>query len=169
MAASSSLNPVLLGYTVEDLWVVVHPVAMIGWGLIMAAPFWRGALTVACLPPLILAVVYALILLPKIISPDPDATPPDINNMSSIQALFTDTDIFFCGWIHYLAFDQLVGMAVAHDALYTVQVSKLVYYTIVTACLFLTFYVGPVGFVSYMIARRFLMGRHASLSPVKLD
>lgn len=168
----ASLKPVLLGYTVANLWGLVHPVALIGWGLLLLAPFWRGALTLAYLPPLFHAVLYATILLPKMIWPDdPNAPPPDLNDMFSIQALFRDPDIFFCGWIHYLAYDQLVGLAIAYDALQTVRTSKLTYYTVVTPCLFLTFYIGPVGYLCYVMVRHFLMmGSSADAMPrAKLD
>lgn len=157
------LKPVFLQYTVEELWAVVHVVALTGWGLILVAPFWRPALTMAYLPPLFQAMLYINILIPKMIYPDPGSTPPDLNNMKSIQALFEDPDVFFCGWIHYLAFDQLVGLAIAQDALTTLQVSKLVYYTIIAVCLFLTFYLGPVGFLIYMVSRRFLMSNVLAL------
>ena len=73
--------------------------------------------------------------------------------MESIFKLFGDPDIFFCGWLHYLAFDLLVARGIAQDALETCQVSDWQYYGMVVPCLFSCFYCGPVGYVMYMALR----------------
>lgn len=60
-------------------------------------------------------------------------------------------------WIHFLAFDLFVGRWIVQDNL-----KGPVPLVVQSVCLFLTFMVGPVGLVSYLVARlvwRQLSGR----------
>lgn len=141
---SSQAGPVLLTYTTKDLWDFIHPVAIIGWLFLLIAPVWKRALVFARVPPLLYAILYAIILVPKILTDEGD--PPDINKMESIQKLFEDPDTFFCGWVHYLAFDLLVGAGIVEDA---IGLPLIYFYLCVVPCLFMTFYLGPVGLLLY--------------------
>ena len=114
----------------------------------MVAPFWKPALQYAKIPALIHAVLYASILIPMILSDEGE--PPDVNKMESIFELFQDPNIFFCGWVHYLAFDLLIGTSIAEDS---IDLPKVYYYVAVVPCLFLTFNFGPVGFLVHTILK----------------
>jgi hypothetical protein len=54
-------------------------------------------------------------------------------------------------WIHYLAFDLFVGVWEVKDAQ-----AKNISHWFVIPCLFLTFMLGPIGFLLYSILRLFL-------------
>jgi hypothetical protein len=101
------------------------------------------------------AVIYAAVLLPLMLLPDPNNPAPqvDIANMDSVFRVFGIPNVFFCGWVHYLAFDLLVARGLAMDAVYTCNVSYMSYYLFVVPCLLATLYVGPVGYLLYMILR----------------
>jgi hypothetical protein len=87
--------------------------------------------------------------------PDPNNPAPqvDIADMDSVFRVFGIPNVFFCGWVHYLAFDLLVARGLAMDAVYTCNVSYMSYYLFVVPCLLATLYVGPVGYLLYMILR----------------
>lgn len=154
------LQPVFLGMTTKELWAYIHPIAFAGWGLLLVAPFWTRAVQYAKIPSLIQALLYAAILIPKILADDGDAL--DVSNMASVQKLFEDPDVFFCGWVHYLCFDLLVGSFIAQDAL----ALPLVYYYLAAApCMLLALYLGPVGFLLYNVLKWTVLPATTSKTP----
>jgi Domain of unknown function (DUF4281) len=149
-----ALQPVLFGFTTKDLWDCIHPAALAGWGLLLLAPRWERTFDLVLIPPLLHATLYASIWFPMILFPSPDGhMTVDISKMESVFALFQKPDVFFVGWVHYLAFDLLVGRGLAMDAVQHCNVTYLQYYLVVVPCLLGTFYVGPVGFLIYMLLR----------------
>jgi hypothetical protein len=58
-------------------------------------------------------------------------------------------DIALVAWIHFLAFDQLVGIFVYRDNMH----HRYVPIPVQSLILFLTFMLGPVGFLSYYLIR----------------
>jgi len=65
-----------------------------------------------------------------------------------VSRLFSDPWVLLAGWVHYLAFDLVVGARVARDA-----VERGVSRWLVVPCLVLTLMFGPAGFLAYSIAR----------------
>jgi Domain of unknown function (DUF4281) len=149
------LKPVLFGWNVKELWDYVHPIALSGWAILCLAPRWKYTFSITLIPPLIHALLYSSILLPMMLFPDPSKPPPNVHLavMESVFNAFALPDVFFCGWVHYLAFDLLVARGLAMDAVKTCNVSYLAYYILVVPCLVATLYVGPVGYLMYMILR----------------
>lgn len=147
----NDLQPVLLGWNVRELWDYIHPVALAGWAVLCLAPRWKHTFALVLVPPLLHAVLYSCILLP--ILWDPKAPKLDFFDMESVWTVFTRSDVFFCGWVHYLAFDLLVARGMAHDAVQECRVSYLQYYVIVVPCLLATLYAGPTGYLLYMVLR----------------
>jgi Domain of unknown function (DUF4281) len=148
------LQPVLFGWNVKELWDYIHPVSLVGWAILILAPRWKPTYTIATLvPPFLHASLYSAILLPIMLFPNPSDPVLDINNMESVMSVLGMPNVFFCAWVHYLVFDLLVARGMAMDAVETCGVSYLQYYTMVVPCLVATLYVGPVGFLVYMILR----------------
>jgi len=149
-------RPVIFGLaTTPKLWPLIHPPLLLGWGPLLLAPRWKHTKTLTLAMPLFHGVIYASIFLPLMLTSSDD--PPDLNNMESVFRLFGDPDIFFCGWVHYLAFDLLVARGLTTDALEVCKVSNWQYYVMVAPCLFGCFYCGPVGYVVYMALRHFVL------------
>ena len=69
----------------------------------------------------------------------------DFGSLSSVMDLFTQEHAVLAGWVHYLAFDLLVGMWIL-DNNKTLGVHQL----FIAPCLFLTFMFGPAGFLLFM-------------------
>ena len=109
------------------------------------------------------SIVYTAIILPWMVSSQSEV---DILDMESVFAMFQNPDVFFVGWMHYLAFDLLAARGLAMDALQVCSVSYFTYYLAVVPCLLMTLYVGPVGFLLYS----FLLSRRADSKPsAKMD
>jgi Domain of unknown function (DUF4281) len=166
-----NLEPVLLGWNVKELWDYIHPIGLVGWVILCAAPRWSHTYSITLIPPLIHAIIYASVLLPIMLFPDPNNPTPqvDIANMDSVFSIFGIPNVFFCGWVHYLAFDLLVARGLAMDAVYTCNVSYVCYYLIVVPCLLATLYVGPVGYLLYMILRLLVLHSPKSVTSKKIE
>jgi hypothetical protein len=64
------------------------------------------------------------------------------------MALFTEENAVLAGWVHYLAFDLLIGMWML-DQHKELKINQL----LIAPCLFLTFMLGPIGFLLFIIIK----------------
>jgi len=83
------------------------------------------------------------------------------SSLAGVAALFSDPWILLAGWLHYLAFDLLVGRWEAQDA-----ASRGLSPWLVAPCLFLTFMFGPAGWLLYMSLRT--VSRLPSQNPTRM-
>ncbi|GGD72213.1 hypothetical protein GCM10011412_07330 [Maribacter cobaltidurans] len=68
----------------------------------------------------------------------------DFGSLGSVMNLFTEEHAVLAGWIHYLAFDLLVGMWMID------QNKELgIHKALMAPCLFFTFMFGPLGFLLF--------------------
>ncbi len=67
-------------------------------------------------------------------------------SLEEVMILFKDEKAVLSGWIHYLAFDLLVGFWIA-----TTAAKKGISKFLVAPCLLCTFMLGPTGFFLFMI------------------
>jgi hypothetical protein len=65
-----------------------------------------------------------------------------------VTALFTNAWLLLAGWLHYLAFDLLIGTWEVRDAQ-----ERGIPHALVVPCLFLTFMFGPAGWLLYVTLR----------------
>ena len=94
--------------------------------------------------PLALAFIYAIYIFQAI---QIDGM-MDFGSLKSVMALFTEENAVLAGWVHYLAFDLLIGMWML-DQNKELRINQL----IMAPCLFLTFMLGPIGFLLFMIIK----------------
>ncbi len=73
----------------------------------------------------------------------------DFQSLAGVHRLFQNPIFLFAGWLHYLAFDLLVGSWITGDA-----EKHSIKHRFVVPSLLLTFMFGPVGFVSYLLVRK---------------
>lgn len=126
------------------LFTVVNIVAVITWLALMVRPRhpfvlrWAGLIV-----PLLFALLYALIILVRI-----GGAEGDFSSLTGVAALFRDPWFLLAGWVHYLAFDLLIGVWELRDA----ATRNLPHWRVVP-CLLLTFLFGPAGWLFYMAVR----------------
>ena len=72
----------------------------------------------------------------------------DFGSLTSVITLFTEENAVLAGWIHYLAFDLLVGMWML-DQNKELRINQV----LMAPCLFLTFMLGPIGFLLFIIIK----------------
>ena len=64
------------------------------------------------------------------------------------MSLFTNPALVTAGWVHYLAFDLMTGIWIKRNSLkYGIP------HLLVIPCLLLTFMLGPVGLLLYLLIR----------------
>jgi hypothetical protein len=119
------------------------------WALLIFAPGWKWTQTIATLVmPTALALVYVTLIALSMTRPGPGLEA--MGTLAGVKSLFASDLSVLIGWVHYLAFDLLVGSWIARDAR-----RRKIRGFIAGPCLFFTLMVGPFGFLCYLIARLF--------------
>ena len=129
----------------ETILRIINVPVLIAWASMIFAPRWRvtRAFVHSDAVQLGIAIVYiALIgpLLPGVLG--------QFDTLEHISQAFTQPRLVLAGWIHYLAFDLLVGRVVLADAQ-----RRGIRHLLVVPCLLLTFLLGPIGYLLYAVIR----------------
>jgi hypothetical protein len=131
--------------TPDLLFQIANTLVLPGWLLLLFAPrsIWTGRIVVSGIV-IILALVYVLGLGESFGDEDLSS----FGSLDGVMALFTQPSAVLIGWVHYLAFDLLVGWFLTRDAL-----KNGISQWLVAPCLLLTFMLGPTGWLLYWIIR----------------
>jgi Domain of unknown function (DUF4281) len=148
------LMPLIGSWTAQDLWTPIHLITMPSWILLAILPRWKYTPILTLVAPLINAAVYALSITALMMGNE-TGDQPDFSTLDGVVQLFQNPNGVFVGWVHYLVFDLLVGRAISMDAIDR-GASNVVYAIAVVPCIFMTLYLGPVGFLMYSLVRTIL-------------
>ncbi len=121
--------------------------AMLGWLLLIFLPRWRWTtiFITSWLIPAILAVAYLILMVLYFRSAPEGAT---FGSLDGVRLFFELDGLLLAGWIHYLCFDLFIGSWEVRDA------RRLgIHHLLVIPCLVLTFMLGPVGLLCYLVLR----------------
>jgi Domain of unknown function (DUF4281) len=140
----------LLSITPDQMYLFLNFGVMPFWALIIFLPMLKitDTLVHSVLAPIVLGVTYAWLLanvMGGVIQM------PEGAGFASLDALvktFSVKEALVAGWAHYIVFDLFVGAWIARDA-QRVGLNQFV----VAIPLLLTFVVGPIGLVSYLMLR----------------
>ena len=146
------LIPIIGSYNGEDVFPLTN-VILPAWLLLFFAPKWKYTHTIAWVPIFLNAALY-LISLVSIIQNN--RFNGSFNSLDGIVQLFSDPNVVFVGWIHYLSFDLFVARAISLDALQH-RTSYIQYVVLITPCLFLCLMAGPVGLLLYALVKLFVL------------
>ena len=76
--------------------------------------------------------------------------------------MFKDPDVVFVGWLHYCAFDLLIGRTIIEDSQRR-GCPLLLHALVVVPCLICTMMLGPMGYLLYfLVSRAGCLDRHAA-------
>jgi hypothetical protein len=119
---------------------------MAGWLiLIIASPFWltidRFLIGIVIM---LLCLVYAWLIFTEFNF----SGLAKFGSLDGVMELFTNKAIVTAGWVHYLAFDLLTGVWIKRNS-----VNYAIPHWVVLPCLLLTFMLGPVGLLLYLLIR----------------
>ncbi len=129
-----------------EVFSIANLIAMPMWVLMIILPKWKVTqfLMDFKIIPILLSIIYAIYIAMAM----QIGGGMDFGSLSSVMALFTEENAVLAGWVHYLAFDLLVGMWIID------QNKKIgIHQLLLAPCLFATFMLGPVGFLSFIIIK----------------
>jgi hypothetical protein len=118
------------------------------WALLIFMPRAQitDTLVHSMMMPLILGVTYAWLLATALSLPAPEGA--GFSSLEGLMKLFTVEMALVAAWSHYIVFDLFVGAWEARDA-QRVGMNHL----LLAPCLLLTFLVGPIGLLAYIMIR----------------
>jgi hypothetical protein len=129
----------------EAVFGAANMLALAGWLALLASWWLRGwpERIAELAVPLLLAVAYTGLVLAFW-----SRAPGGFGSLGEVMALFTSPEIALAGWVHYLAFDLLVGAWEVRTAR-----REGLAFLLVLPCLVLTFLFGPAGFLLFNALR----------------
>jgi hypothetical protein len=77
-------------------------------------------------------------------------------SIGAVRALFTNDSALTAGWLHYLAFDLFVGTWIVRQG-----TLERLHPILLFLCLPVTFMLGPIGFLLFLIMRALIAPRSA--------
>lgn len=132
--------------TPAQVFSLANMTVMPMWILMIFLPKWKVTRLLIDFKviPIVLSFVYAIYIVQSML----DDGLMDFGSLSSVMTLFTQEKAVLAGWVHYLAFDLLVGMWIINQ-----NKSLGIHQLWIAPCLFLTFMFGPIGFLLFMVIK----------------
>ena len=130
----------------DSIFQICSTIAMVGWVvLLIISPFWSSVdkFLIGIIITLF-AIVYAWLIF-QVFSPGDFEK---FGSLNGVMELFTDKTAVTAGWVHYLAFDLLTGIWIKKNAQ-----KYNIHHLILIPCLLLTFMLGPIGLLLYLLVR----------------
>jgi hypothetical protein len=131
--------------TPDALFSILNMLAVAAWILLIVLPRqrWVTDLVTAAVVPALFAATYVAIL-----ATSWGSSEGGFSTLAGVARLFENPWLLLAGWVHYLAFDLLVGSWEVRDAR-----AHDIPHLLIVPCLVLTFLFGPVGWLLYMALR----------------
>lgn len=127
--------------TPEQVFSIVNLIATAAWVALLILPGrrWVTGIVTSTVVPVLFAIVYV-----GIVATTFGRTPGGFTTLAGVATLFSNPWALLAGWIHYLAFDLLIGTWETRDAR-----EHGVPHLLLVPCLVLTFLFGPAGWLLY--------------------
>ena len=130
--------------SVEQVFSLAGALAGVGWLLLVVVPKRPLSVHVAgVFIPLILAAIYLYFIATNLKGAD-----GGFGSLADVAKLFSKPELLLAGWIHYLCFDLFIGAWELRDS----QMHGIPH-LVVIPCLLMTFMLGPIGLLFYIIIR----------------
>ena len=132
--------------TPEQVFSIVNLIATAAWLALVILPGrrWVTGIVTSTVVPLLFAIVYVGIVVTTF-----GRTPGGFSTLEGVATLFSNPWALLAGWIHYLAFDLLIGTWEVRDAR-----EHGLPHLLLVPCLVLTFLFGPAGWLLYRVVRQ---------------
>ena len=132
--------------TPTEIFSLAGTLTMPMWILMVFLPKWRVTrfLMDYKVIPILLSLVYAFYIFQAISI----GGMMDFGSLKSVMQLFTEENAVLAGWVHYLAFDLLIGMWMIHK-----NKEVGIHQILMAPCLLGTFMFGPLGFLLFNIIK----------------
>jgi hypothetical protein len=127
------------------LFQTANMLALLGWAALLASWVIPAAADriAGTLVPLTLSLAYAGLVLAFWTRAE-----GGYRTLAEVMTLFTNQEIALAGWVHYLAFDLMIGAWEVRTAR-----REGIAFPAVVPCLLLTFLFGPAGYLAFSMLR----------------
>ncbi|WP_345331401.1 ABA4-like family protein [Mucilaginibacter defluvii] len=131
----------------SQIFSLAGTIAALQWAILIILPKWKITQWLIRRPvvPVFLSVVYCIYIVGFFNTPG-----GGYNSLQQVRTLFADDHLLLAGWVHYLAFDLLIGFAIIKSSQ-----EKHISHWLIIPCLISTFMFGPCGFLLYQIFKNF--------------
>ena len=152
-----NLKPLILlgGLNAAELWQTTN-LAIPGWLLLVVAPRWKYTKSLSLVGPILCSIIYALTLISLMLTDDDSVDISNFTSLEGVATMFQDPTAVFGGWMHYSAYDALIGRWIVMDSIKRGS-SLTVHYILIVPCLFFALMLGPTGFILYLLVRTFIL------------
>ena len=131
--------------TPDAVFQICNLIAMLGWIILIALPMWYASdKFIIGIIVTLFAVIYTYYIVTNLSAIDMKS----FGSLKGVTTLFTNPLAVLIGWVHYLAFDLMVGTWIKRNSLkYGIS------HWLIIPCLLLTFMFGPIGLLLYLLIR----------------
>lgn len=127
------------------LFKIANTSVLPAWLLLVLFPHWKFTFPIIRYGvALALAILYAFVLFGSSSEFNSDS----FSTLENVKKMFQQDTAVLAGWVHYLAFDLLVGAYIVEHA-QKHQIHRAFY----TLALPFTFLFGPIGYLIYVVIR----------------
>lgn len=129
----------------SDFFSIANKFVLIGWLLLLIAPRWKYTTIISTsIVVLILTLLYSVLIIHQL----PEFDWRSFSTLENIKKLFQKDEALLAGWVHYLAFDLLVGIYI------TKQTQSLKIIHLVNIFLLpIVFLFGPLGYTLFVLIK----------------
>jgi hypothetical protein len=129
----------------QQVFSIASSLALVSWIMLAILPgrAWVTKVVTTKLVPGLFAILYTAIAVSLFWR-----SPGGFSTLANVGVLFTNPWLLLAGWVHYLAFDLLIGSWELKDSR-----ERGIPHLLVVPCLLLTFMFGPAGWLLYSIVR----------------
>ena len=127
--------------TAESAFSLLNTIALAGWILLAVLPGrrWVTDIVTSVAIPALLAMAYVALIVSTF-----GRAEGSFSSLAGVSSLFREPWVLLAGWVHYLAFDMLIGNWEVRDSR-----ARGIPHLLVVPCLVLTFLFGPAGWLLY--------------------
>jgi hypothetical protein len=138
--------------SLSDLFKIANITAMVGWAVLILLPNWAWADTVIKSGIVVaLSVFYVYVLFIRKNIEGEKYPKGSFATLEGVVNLFKNPKSVLGGWVHYLAFDLMLGLYIKHEA----NAIGMPYWLQIP-CYLLTFMFGPAGYLLFWVLQMFM-------------
>lgn len=130
----------------SQIFSLAGSLAALQWLLLIILPKWKVTFWLIRYPvvPILLSATYCIYITGFF-----TIAGGGYNSLQQVRTLFSNDSLLLAGWVHYLAFDLLIGFAITR-----LSQERTISRWLIIPCLILTFVFGPIGFLIYQIVKK---------------
>ena len=141
----------------EQVFTLANTIALLSWLLLAIRPRqqWVTDVITGKAVPAIFGVLYVAIVATMF-----GEAEGSFSTLGGVASIFSNQWLLLAGWVHYLAFDLLIGTWEVQDAR-----ERHIPRMLLVPSLFLTFLFGPAGWLLYMGVREVRWSKTRTSAP----